>query len=132
MKNTEKLVEIIQKTLPGLVAIYLFGSYGTHYETSESDVDIAVLTPRKLSMDMRLELINVCIDVLHKDRIDLIDLCNAPTVLKFQIIMTGRRIYCGDSYYADTFEMYTFSDYVRLNEERREILKVIQKRGTVL
>lgn len=29
------------------------------------------------------------------------------------------------------FEMYAYSDYARLNEERREILKYIAKRGFV-
>lgn len=131
MKIKEKIVSAIREKQPEVIAVYLFGSAGTKYETSDSDVDVAILLPEKMNMDDRLSLINMLIDALHKDKIDLIDLRDAPTVLKFQIMMNGQRIFCSDIFQGDSFEMYTFSDYVRLNEERRAILDAIQQRGSV-
>ena len=135
MKNTEneaKLISAIQSEGGlDLVAIYLFGSFNTAYETTESDADIAVLSKKRFDMNKRLALMDVCARALHKDKIDLIDLLSVSTVLKFQIVMNGRRIYCANSFLSDSFEMYALSDYVRLNEERRDIIAAIQKRGSV-
>lgn len=36
--------------------------------------------------------------------------------------MADRRIYCGDLYAADEFEMLVLSFYQKLNEERAEVL----------
>lgn len=127
----KKIIATITKDFPDIIAIYLFGSTGTKYETSESDIDIALLMPKKIKSTDRLHLINALISALHKDKIDLIDLKNAPTVLKFQIIMNGQKIHCTDNYRTDSFEMYVFSDYIRLNEERHEILEAIKKRGSI-
>lgn len=131
MTLTHKIINTIQHHMADVIAIYLFGSAETKYETPDSDVDIAILAPRKISAETRDALIDILISVLHKDKIDLIDLKNAPTVLKFQIIMNGKRIFCSNKYEADSFEMYTFSDYVRLNEARRGILEAIKKRGSI-
>lgn len=131
MKIDQKIIKTCQTQVTDIIAIYLFGSSGTVYETAESDVDIAVLSLAKLDMGKRLDLINALIGVLHKDKVDVIDLRTAPVVLKFQVIMTGKRIFCSDLYAGDSFEMYTFSDYVRFNTERREILKAIRQRGSV-
>lgn len=125
------MIAAIDANCSEVIAIYLFGSTGTAYETSESDVDIALLTNQKITPDKRLDLINALIDATHNDKIDFIDLKNAPTILKFQIIMNSKRIYCQNTVQADAFEMYTFSDYVRLNEERYEIMQAIKKRGSV-
>lgn len=128
----EKIIHIVTHQLRDVLAIYLFGSTGTPYEKADSDVDIAILRRPKIEMTERIDLINALIDILHKDKIDLIDLNKVPTVLKFQVILNGKRIYCANIYDCDSFEMYAFSDYVRLNEERRDILKEIQQRGSVL
>jgi len=132
MLSQEIILTTIQNIVSDVLAIYLFGSTNTIYETSESDVDIAILTHRKITFDAQLHLVNQLIDALHKDKIDLIDLRQVSTVLKFQIIFYGKRIYCANAYLCDSFEMYTFSDYVRLNEARRNILRDIQERGSVL
>ncbi len=132
MTLEEKIVSIICQQLPDTVGIYLFGSTGTEHETSDSDIDIAILLSKKIDIQARLALTNALIDATHRDKIDLIDLRNAPVVLKFQIIMNGRKLYCANTFRCNMFEMVTFSNYVRLNEERRGILEAVQKRGSIL
>lgn len=38
-----RLIEMLRQEIPGLVAIYRFGSWGTPYQRNDSDLDIAVL-----------------------------------------------------------------------------------------
>ena len=47
--------------------------------------------------------------------VDLINLRQVSTVFQKEIIMADRRIYCGDEYAADEFEMLTLSFYQKLN-----------------
>ena len=62
---------------------------------------------------------------------DLVDLKQAPTVFQFQVVSTGQRIYAKNINDCDSFENFVYKSYAKLNEERAEILKDIQKRGSV-
>lgn len=53
------------------------------------------------------------------------------TVMRMQVISTGECLDAPNESARREFEMYTYSDYARLNEERREIVKSIAKRGFV-
>jgi uncharacterized protein len=63
--------------------------------------------------------------------VDLIDLKEATTVFQAQIVGKGKVLYCADDDKKARFEMKVFKEYAKLNEERAEILKQIQKRGAV-
>jgi hypothetical protein len=65
---------------------------------------------------------------LHRD-VDLIDLRAASTVMRMQVLSIGTCLATFDDLARRTFEMYTYADYARLNEERRDILKGITARG---
>ena len=67
---------------------------------------------------------------LNKD-VDLVNLQRASTVLRHQIVSHGQRIYCADRFMAEEFESRALSNYVRLNESRRQILRDIQKRRKI-
>ena len=43
MSETEKIITAVLKHYPDVQAVYLFGSYGTDEQWSDSDVDIALL-----------------------------------------------------------------------------------------
>jgi len=60
--------------------------------------------------------------LLSRD-VDLINLRRVPTVLRKEVIAADRRIYSGDEYAADEFEMLTLSLYQKLNEERAGIVE---------
>ena len=67
---------------------------------------------------------------LNRD-VDLIDLKQAFTVFKTEIIATGKVIYCQDELQRMKFEMLTYKMYVKLNEERQIILDKIHESGGV-
>lgn len=126
----EQAIKIAQKKLPDVLAIYLFGSVGTAHENAESDIDLAILPTTKLAAVPRYKLAQEIAVAIKKD-VDLIDLLQASTVLRFQIISTGTRIFCSNKTVCDQFEMVTYSMYLRFNEERRGILEDVKRRGRI-
>jgi len=63
--------------------------------------------------------------------VDLIDLKNTTTVMQSEIVAKGLKIYCVDLTCCENFEVFVYSSYARLNEERSGILQDIRKRGSV-
>lgn len=134
IERSEKIAVIkfaLQKQFEDdLTAIYLFGSWGTEFETKESDIDIAILLATKVSQKEVWEF-GQDLAVKMKQNVDLLELKNASTVMRMQIVSEGKRIYCGNRRASEQYEDYVFSSYVRLNEERKGIIEDIQKRGNV-
>lgn len=125
MADYQPIIEAVLKHYPNVQAIYLFGSYDTEDEWPNSDVDIALLLPpEKVRETTSLMLSPLWFELerLLGKTVDLIDLRQASTVFKKEIIMADRRIYCSDEYAADEFEMLTLSFYQKLNQERNELL----------
>lgn len=129
-KTTEALVAKLKDQVPDLIAIYQFGSQVQGEIHKESDIDLAVLAPQPLSPVQRFDLEQELAVLAHQD-VDLVDLKKASTVLRMQIMSTGRCLLSTHDTERDRFETLVFLAYARLNEERREILKSIQKRGRV-
>ncbi len=110
---------------PDVKAIYLFGSYDTEREWPNSDVDIALLLPPANAREtgsLALSPLWFELERLFGKTVDLINLRQVSTVFQKEIIMADRRIYCGDEYAADEFEMLALSFYQKLNQERSEVL----------
>jgi len=124
------LIEHLRKSVPGLIALYRFGSQANGTARRDSDVDLAVLARDTISNLRRFELAQELAVHLHRD-VDLVDLRNASTVMRMQVLSTGTCLNTQDESARREFEMYAYSDYARLNEERREILRGIAKRGLV-
>lgn len=124
------LIEHIRKSIPGLIALYRFGSQVKGTARPESDIDLAVLARDHVPNLRRFELAQELAIQLHHD-VDLVDLRTASTVMRMQVISTGTCLGATDEQARREFEMYAYSDYARLNEERREILKRVRESGLV-
>lgn len=112
---------------PAISAIYLFGSAATGQSTPESDLDIAVLTPRQLP---ETSLFEAGLD-LGRDTgrdVDLVDLRRASTVLAAQVVAHGRRIAVTDRFAADRFDAETYSEYASLAERRAAAITAFRER----
>jgi len=129
-KNTiENIKNFLLKNLNPYV-IYLFGSSVKGVFRKDSDIDIAFLSDKTISDYELFMLAQELADIVNRD-VDLINLKNASTVFKVQIIYNGEKIYCSEDTKTAYFEMYAFKDYALLNEEREVILKGIKKRGSI-
>jgi len=120
------LVEIILPDFPSAQAIYLFGSHAHGEQRTESDVDLAVLLPvdaARAAGDLRLSNTALALSKrAHRD-VDLVNLRLVSTVFQNQIVHTGTLLYCGDERARQEFEMLTLSSYIKLSEERADILR---------
>lgn len=117
----KKLTSLVKKHIPELTLLYLFGSMASGKSNKDSDYDLAFKSEKIISKTKVFQISNILADELGRE-VHLIDLRHASTVLKSQILETGKTLYSKDPIAQDYFEMYVLSDYARLNEERKDIL----------
>jgi predicted nucleotidyltransferase len=91
------LVEMLGNE-PGLVAVYLYGSYGTPDQTPLSDIDLGLLftddqvpTPKG-----HVTLITRIIEVLREDDVSVTVLNKAPLAFQHRVLAQGRRLLVRD------------------------------------
>lgn len=108
------LPENIVDALPGLVSLfqregviiaYLFGSFARGERGK--DIDLAILLRDKPAYYLR-EKIN---RFLETERVDLVDLRDAPPVLLFEIIRTGKPVYYVSDDELERFELRAINLY---------------------
>ncbi len=125
-----RLVRILRDGLPDLAAVYLFGSVANGDTHAESDVDVAVLPAQPLPPMQRFELAAALAERGGAD-VDLVDLRSASTVMRAQVVRTGRVLFDGDPEARQRFEVYALASYFDLEIERAAILADIHERGRV-
>lgn len=126
----ERACALIREAVPAVAAVYLFGSAASGVEASGSDVDLAFLSARPLAGEVRWELQERIAAAYGRD-VDLVDLRAASTVMRKEVVATGRVLLDADPTARALFEAVAFGAYARLNEERRGILEDVRKRGTI-
>jgi predicted nucleotidyltransferase len=126
----ERIVSEITTALPGIEAVYLFGSADTPEQRAGSDIDLAFLSWLPVDAVRRWEFAQHLASRLGRD-VDLVDLREASAVMRAQVVAHGRRLYCADEPACERFEDYVFSAYARLNESRRDILGQITREGRI-
>ena len=126
----KRIVSFLTERIPDLIAIYLFGSSVQGTPGLESDIDLAILPVQPLDPLERWNLTQDLASLLKRE-VDLVDLRKASTVMRMQVISSGQYLYESNRQERDRFEDYVFSSYARLNEERKEIIKKVQERGTI-
>jgi len=99
--DLDAAIAAVANEIPGIAAVYLFGSFAEGREHQESDIDIGVLLDRavyptpKEWFDVRLRLIVDLSAVTRRDA-DVVILNEAPPLLG-RAIIRGRRMYCADA-----------------------------------
>ena len=128
-KEIEKqVVDLLIKKIPDLQGIYIFGSYVNKTMTSESDIDIAFLSFKKISPVEKWKIQEELASILNIN-IDLVDLKDASVVLRSEVIENGIRIFSGDAFECNNFEVTTYSMYADLNESRIHILNDFKEKN---
>ena len=120
--------KLILERYPNLIAIYAFGSVDTPYFTHNSDVDLAIQPATHHQID-HYELWKFAQEIaIAIDRdVDLIDLNAATTVFRYEIIRTGRRIFCSNEDRGTDIEVLYISMYLSFHEERKDLLEAFKK-----
>ena len=118
------------KRIRGIQAAYLFGSQATRTAGSRSDVDVSILVSRRISDRSRQEVndraFQIVSRLLGRNDIDLVELNNAPVILRYAAIIHGRPLFVKPGH--DTFRLafrslQEFEDFRPYLERRRRTLK---------
>ena len=124
--DLQQVILYLQSKLSPFLII-LFGSCVRGTMRSDSDVDLAFLSDEKQDVYEIFMMAQELAAKLSRD-VDLVDLQSASTVMKTQIVSSGRVIFCNDEVRRMTFFMNTLKEYAVLNEERRPVLLAIRQR----
>lgn len=127
--SEQGIVSALRLRLPGLLAVYLFGSRATEQAGGDSDLDLAVLVEGKLEPLATWELAQSLAGLVGCD-VDLIDLRAASTVLQYQVITTGSRLWNKDVQ-ASLYECAILSQKTDLDTARAGLLEDIEREGRV-
>lgn len=124
-----QIVTELRHLLPEVQAIILFGSYATGEATPDSDLDLAVLLPGR-GDPVRLWQVGETLAIRFGMDVDLVDLIAANTILQYQIVTTGRRLF-SDGPQIDLYECFIHREMMDLRIRRAPFLADIQARGSV-
>lgn len=124
----ERITAHLATRIPGLRAVYLYGSQASGEAGPNSDVDLAVRAEEPLDPMTRYAIAGELAEQLGRE-VDLVDLSAVTTVFRARIITGGECLH-GPGDNAD-YEARALSDYARLNEERKAILADITERGSI-
>ena len=129
MINRQAILELLQRRVPDLLAIYVFGSRSLGTAGPDSDLDLAVLVAGYAD-PLALWALSGDLADLAGCPVDLLDLRAASTVMQHQIITTGQRWWAKDAQ-AALYEAAILSEKTALDTARAGLLGDIHKRGTV-
>jgi predicted nucleotidyltransferase len=127
---TQRLAALVSTRVPGLVALYLFGSRARGDAGPDADFDLGLLGHDKLDAVERWKLQEDLAAHAHAN-VDLVDLRRASTVMRVQVLRDGALLVDVHPAERQAFEATALSAYARLNEERREILNDLAARGSI-
>jgi predicted nucleotidyltransferase len=127
--DMEKITELLRQRLPDLQAVYCFGSYSTGHAGPESDLDLAILLPTAPDPVQVWELAGEVADLVDV-AVDLVDLRSASTIMQFQVITHGQRLWA-QALPAGLFECLVVGQKWALDTAREGVLSDILKDGRV-
>jgi len=122
-------VGLLRQRVPGLMAVYAFGSQAQGTAGPHSDLDLAVLVAGYADPLLLWDLSAALADLAHCP-VDLLDLRAASTVMQYQVITTGVCLWTV-GLPVGLFECFVLSEKTALDEARAPLLADIQARGTV-
>lgn len=128
-KVSKVILKYLQLAIPSLSALYLFGSQALGGAGPESDLDLAILADHPPDA-MGLWTLASDLSDLVGCPVDLLDLRTASTVMQYQIITTGQRLWERNAQ-AALYECFILSAKTELDSARADLLEVIGREGHV-
>ena len=129
MPELQKIAPLLKQRV-GAYLVVLFGSFARGPIRSDSDIDVAFAGDTAIT-GYELFLLSQELAAMFGREVDLLDLNRVSTVMKAQIVATGKVLFCEDESKRQYLYMRALRDYASLNEERAEVLNSVAKRGAV-
>lgn len=133
MEELKEKLEEVRKYLIEKIeceAIVIFGSYARNTQNSESDIDIAIKSTKKIQPKELFEIKENLENIVKKD-VDLIDLDNTQDGIRYEILINGIIIYTKDEMQFELYKLDMYREYLELNESRKMIIDNIKNGGNV-
>lgn len=124
MKDFEKIRDTVLTALSNFkpLIVYLYGSCVSGRMHPESDIDIAFYTSETFDSYTVFLKAQEIAQSLGRD-VDLVQLRESSTVFQNQVITKGIVLYRKDEATRQNFELAVLKKYMRLNEERADLLE---------
>lgn len=123
------VVMAIRARFTNAMAVYAFGSQVQGTSGSDSDLDLAVLVAGYADPLALWDVAGSLADVAGCP-VDLLDLSAASTVMQYQVITTGQRLW-SVGLPTGLFETFVLSEKTALDEARAPLLADIQRTGKI-
>lgn len=123
------LVRAIRARFPDAIAIYAFGSQVKGQAGPESDLDLAVLVAGHADPVVLWDLAGELADQVGCP-VDLLDLRAASTVMQYQVITTGQRLW-SVGLAAGLFECFVLSEKTALDTARAPLMADVAASGKI-
>lgn len=120
MSTEEKVKQIILNRIEAEF-IYIFGSYASGLQNSQSDIDIAFYSKKVYSSYDIFILAQKLSSELGRE-IDLVQMKESSTVFQKEIISKGKIIFEKNRLEREKIENLILKKYIKLNEERKKII----------
>lgn len=116
MINQQKIKQLTDYfTTQPVDVVYLFGSQATGKATNLSDYDIGILFKSGINQskrfDLKLEIISRLSGFLKGERVDVVDLEQAPLTLRYSAILPKKEIFTLNNSRRVLFEAETLSKF---------------------
>ena len=128
-KDKKVIVEFLKDKIKPKF-IYLFGSFARGEGRIDSDIDLAIYTDENINAYNLFILSNKLAFEVKRD-VQIVDLKEVDTVFAAQIVGNREEIYSEDEILKANYNIRTFKNYAKLNEERKVILDAIEKDGRI-
>ncbi|MBO9542185.1 nucleotidyltransferase domain-containing protein [bacterium] len=125
----DALLQKVRAALPDAMALYAFGSRVHGTSGPESDLDLAVLVESYADPVKLWELASELADLVSCE-VDLLDMRAASTVMQYQILTTGNRLWAKD-HRVGLFESFVLSEKTALDQARAGLLADIEREGKI-
>jgi predicted nucleotidyltransferase len=128
--NLPSIVTFLSDRIPDLQAVYVYGSFLMEHFGDGSDLDLAFRAENELDNVERWIIQQALAEMIRRDT-DLLDLNRASIVMQFEVITTGKRLFCLDEEAIARYETLVYSRYLDFNQVRKPIIESIQQRGSI-
>ena len=127
--NESSLTGPLLAAFPGTIGIWLFGSHATGAAGPDSDIDLAVLVEGRADALALWDLAGE-LGRLAGCPVDLVDLRAASTVMQYQIVAHGRRLWQRDTG-AELYELFILREKMDFDVARAGLLADIAASGSI-
>lgn len=124
-----RLLDRTRQRMPDLLAFYAFGSQVNGTADQQSDLDLAILREKSTEAYELWSFASELTD-LAGCAVDMVDLGAASTVLQYQVITTGKRLWAKDER-AALYESFILSEKTALDTARAGLLEDIRRDGSI-